>query len=117
MIELVRGCHKRTGLTETILIIIILTLPYSTVSIGIPQGFQESVWFIQKFLLTVFVLSGLWPGAISRGFLFLIFASYPQPFFLCSSVSEALFALSFSFLCERFFFVHAKAALEYSRNE
>ena len=43
--------------------------------------------------------------------------------FLCSSVSEALFALSFSFLSERFFpgfyFVHAKAALAYpySRNE
>ena len=38
--------------------------------------------------------------------------------FLCSSVSEALFALSFSFLSERsissFFFVHAKAAQECS---
>ena len=32
--------------------------------------------------------------------------------FLCSSVSEALFALSFSFfLSERFFLAHAKAAL------
>ena len=31
--------------------------------------------------------------------------------FLCSSVSEALFALSFSFLSERFFLVHAKPAL------
>ena len=31
--------------------------------------------------------------------------------------SEALFALSFSFLSERFFSVHAKAALAYSRNE
>ena len=28
---------------------------------------------------------------------------------LCSSVSEALFALSFSFLSERFFFIHALA--------
>ena len=37
--------------------------------------------------------------------------------FHCSSVSEALFALSFSFLSERFFFVHAKAALVYSLNE
>ena len=39
--------------------------------------------------------------------------------FLCSSVSEALFALRFSFLSERgffgFFFVHAKVALAYSR--
>ena len=34
--------------------------------------------------------------------------------FLCSAVSEALFALSFPFLSERFFFVHAKAALAYS---
>ena len=31
--------------------------------------------------------------------------------FLCSSVSEALFILSFSYLSERFFFVHDKAAL------
>ena len=36
--------------------------------------------------------------------------------FLYSSVSEALFALNFSFLSE-LFFVHAKAALAYSRNE
>ena len=42
------------------------------------------------------------------GFLFLTFASYPQH-------TEASFALSFSFLSERFFFVHAKAALAYSR--
>ena len=32
----------------------------------------------------------------------------------CSSVSETLFALSFSFLSECFFFVHAKGALAYS---
>ena len=37
--------------------------------------------------------------------------------FLFSSVSEALFASSFSFLSEHFFFIHAKAALTYSRNE
>ena len=37
--------------------------------------------------------------------------------FLCSTVSEALFALSFSFLSECFFFVHTKAALAYSLNE
>ena len=37
----------------------VLTVPYSTVSIGPLQGLQESVWFIQNFLLTVFVLSGL----------------------------------------------------------
>ena len=34
--------------------------------------------------------------------------------FLCSSVSEAPFALSFSFLSEHFFFVHVKAALAHS---
>ena len=37
--------------------------------------------------------------------------------FLCSTVYEALFALSFSFLSERFSSVHAKAALAYSQNE
>ena len=35
--------------------------------------------------------------------------------FLCSSVSEVLFALSLSFLSERVFFVHAKATLAYSK--
>ena len=39
-------------------------------------------------------------------FWFLIFASYPQPFF---PVSDALLASSFSFPRERFFFVHAKS--------
>ena len=43
-------------------------------------------------------------------FCFLTFASYPQH-------TEAPFALSFSFLSEHFFFVHAKATLAYSRNE
>ena len=50
-------------------------------------------------------------------FFFLIFVSYSQPFFLLSSVSEALFALNFPFLSKRFFFVHAKAALAHSRNQ
>ena len=36
--------------------------------------------------------------------------------FLCLQ-SLALFALSFPFLCDCFFFVHAKAALAHSRNE
>ena len=48
---------------------------------------------------------------------FLIFASYPQSSAVLYSVSEALFALSFSFLSERFFFVHAKSALARSRNQ
>ena len=46
-------------------------------------------------------------------FYFLIFASSSilSLFFLCSSVSEALFTLSFSFLSERFFFVVIKLLL------
>ena len=49
-------------MTETVLVIgilFVLTVPYSTVSIGTLQGLQERVWFIQNFLSTVFVLSGL----------------------------------------------------------
>ena len=76
--------------------------------------------------------------SVSRGLLFLTNVSFPLVVFLvlllslsfsrlilslsflCSSLSEALFALSFPFLSEHFFglfFVHAKAALAYSRNE
>ena len=50
-------------------------------------------------------------------FHFRVLSSILSLTFLCSSVSEALFALSFSFLSERFFFVHAKAALARSRNQ
>ena len=56
MLKLVKGCHKRTGLTETVLVISTSVCTNSTVSIGTLQGLQESVWFIQHFLLTVFVL-------------------------------------------------------------
>ena len=48
---------------------------------------------------------------------FLIFVSYPQSSVFFSSVLQSLFALSFSFLSECFFFVHAKAALARSRNQ
>ena len=48
---------------------------------------------------------------------FLIFASYPQSSAFLSSVLQSLKLLSFSFLSERFFFVHAKAALARSRNQ
>ena len=54
-----------------------------------------------------------------RGFLFSHFrvlSSILSLSFLCFSVSEALFTLSFSFLSEPFFFVHDKAALARSRN-
>ena len=49
-----------------------------------------------------------------RGFLFSHFrvlSSIRSLSFLCSSVSEALFTLSFSFLSERFFFVMIKLLL------
>ena len=55
-----------------------------------------------------------------RGFLFSHFrvlSSILSLSFLCSSVSEALFTLSFSFLSECLFFVHDKAALARSRNQ
>ena len=62
MLELVKGCYKKTELTETVLVISISVCTnstLSTVSIGTLQGLQESVWFIQNFLLTLFILSGL----------------------------------------------------------
>ena len=49
-----------------------------------------------------------------RGFLFShfrVFSSILSLSFLCSSISEALFTLSFSFLSERFFFVMLKLLL------
>ena len=54
MLKLVKGYHTRTGLTKTVLVISISSTN-STVSIGTLQGLQENVWFIQNFLLTVFV--------------------------------------------------------------
>ena len=44
-------------------------------------------------------------------FHFRVLSSILSLFFLCSSVAEALFTLSFSYLSERSFFVHDKAAL------
>ena len=57
-----------------------------------------------------------------RGFLFSFSGVIlnPQPFFplfFCLWSSEALFTLSFSYLSERFFFVHDKAALARSQNQ
>ena len=62
ILELVKGYNKRTGLSQKdwvdqfLLSVFLfeLTVPYSTISI---QGLQESVWFIQNFLLTVYVFS------------------------------------------------------------
>ena len=41
MLELLKGSYKRSGLTETVLVIFVLTVPYSTVSIGTLQELQE----------------------------------------------------------------------------
>ena len=68
----------------------------------------SSLRFIFKFTSLQSFESG------QRGFLFSHFrvlSSILSLSFLCSSVSEALFTLNFSFLSERFFFVHDKAAL------
>ena len=53
MLEVVKGRYKRTGLTETVLVIsilFVLTVAYSTVSIGTLQGLQEIICFIQQCL-------------------------------------------------------------------
>ena len=71
-------------------------------------------------LATTFVVVTSLQSFKSGQSLFLVvltFAPYPQPFFPLSSVAEALFPLSFPFLSERFFFVHAKAAQARSRNQ
>ena len=49
--------------------------------------------------------------------IFRVISSILSLSFPCSSISEALFSLRFSLLSERFFFVHAKAALARSRNK
>ena len=56
MLELVKGFIKGLGGPKQFLLsvfLFVLTVPYSTVSIGTLQGLQESVWFIQNFLLSV----------------------------------------------------------------
>ena len=66
-----------------------------------------------RFLFNFTTLQSFESG--QRGFLFshfLVLSENLSLSFLCSSVSEALFTLSFSFLSERFFFVHDKAAQE-----
>ena len=45
------------------------------------------------------------------------FSDFLFSYLILSSVSEVMFVLSFPFLSEHFFFVHAKAALAHSRNE
>ena len=95
-----------------------LALLSSSVSTANPSCFLATTFSSLRFLTS---LQSFESGQASFivFFSFLILASYPHLFFfrLQSLVAEALFALSFSFLSERFFFSHVKAALPHSRNE
>ena len=75
----------------------------------------ETTFSSLRFLFNFTSLQSFESG--QRGFLFSHFRvlySILSLSFLCSSVSEALFTLSFSFLSERFFFVHNKVALAHN---
>ena len=73
----------------------------------------ETTFSSLRFLFNFTSLQSFESG--QRGFLFSFSGVILNP--QCSSVSEALFTLSFSYLSERFFFVHDKAALARSRNQ
>ena len=75
----------------------------------------ETTFSSLRFLFNFTSLQSFESG--QRGFLFSFSGVILSFSFLCSSVSEALFTLSFSYLSERFFFVHDKAALARSRNQ
>ena len=74
----------------------------------------ETTFSSLRFLFNFTSLQSFESG--QRGFLFSFSGVILNPQ-LCSSVSEALFTLSFSYLSERFFFVHDKSALARSRNQ
>ena len=59
MLKLVKGYHKRTGLTETVLVISISVCTNSTVSIRNSAGTSIKGLVYPEFLVTVFVLGGL----------------------------------------------------------
>ena len=90
-----------------------MLLEHQVWMICIVANFQKSCIILQSCSSFFFCLHGQ-PSAVSRGYLFSHFRVISS---ICFSVPEALFALSFSFLSKRFFFVHAKAALERSRNQ
>ena len=75
----------------------------------------ETTFSSLRFLFNFTSLQSFESG--QRGFLFSFSGVILNPSFLCCSVSEALFTLSFSYQSERFFFVHDKAALARSRNQ
>ena len=74
----------------------------------------ESTFSSLRFLFNFTSLQSFESG--QRGFLFSFSGVIlkPQPFF---PLFFSLFTLSFSYLSERFFFVHDKAALARSRNQ
>ena len=95
-----------------------LVLHSSSVSTANLSCFLATAFSCLRFLFNFTSLQSFESG--QTGFLFSHFqvlSSILGLSFLCSSVSEALFTLSFSFLSERFFFVHDKAALARSRNQ
>ena len=99
-----------------------LVLLSSSVSLhGQPKLFASDHLLQSQVSLQLIVVTSLQSfESGQRGFLFShfrILSSILSISFLCYSVSEALFTLSFSFLSERFFFVHDKAALARSRNQ
>ena len=95
-----------------------LVLLSSSVSTTNLSCLLETTFSSLRFLFNFTSLQSFESG--QRGFLFSHFrvlSSILSLSFLCSSVSEALFTLSFSFLRECFFFVHDKAALARNRNQ
>ena len=89
-----------------------LVLLSSSVSTANLSCLLETTFSSLRFLFNFTSLQSFESG--QRGFLFSHFPvlySILSLSFLCSSVSEALFTLSFAFLSERFFFRHDKDAL------
>ena len=89
-----------------------LVLLSSSVSMANLSYLLATTFSSLRFLFNFTSLQSFESG--QRGFLFSHFrvlSSVLSLSFLCSFVSEALFTLSFTFVSERFFFFHDKAAL------
>ena len=87
-----------------------LVLLSSSVSSAILNCLLATTFSSLRFLFNFTLLQSFESGR--RGFLishFRVLSSILSLSFLCSSVSEALFTLSFSFLSERFFFLMIKS--------
>ena len=96
--------------------LVLLSYSVSTANLSclLATTFSSLRFLFNSFLSPRFNLLRLARHCFSWFFYFLISRLILSLSFLCSSVSEALFALSFSFLSERFFFIHAKVTLAYS---